>query len=76
MPRTAPRRTESGTNAVKALDARAIERSKPTIFWNRLMTRNAKAGRSQNVSVLTMRSRLIPVVLPSVKIGTFVATRA
>ncbi|MET8399336.1 hypothetical protein [Streptomyces sp900116325] len=40
------------------------------------MTRNAKAGRSQNVSVLTMRSRLIPVVLPSVKIGTFVATRA
>lgn len=32
------------------------------------MTRNAKAGRSQNVSVLTRRSRLILAVLPSVKI--------
>jgi hypothetical protein len=53
---------DSGTNAVKALDARAIERSKPRIFWNRLTTRNANAGRSQNVSVLTRRSRLISVV--------------
>jgi hypothetical protein len=32
LPRTAPMRMDSGTNAVKALDARAIERSKPTIF--------------------------------------------
>lgn len=75
-------RTESGTSAVSALDARAIDRSKPTIFWNRLMTRNAKAGRSQNVSVLARRSRcsprsrLILAVLPSVKIVTVVAPRA
>jgi hypothetical protein len=40
------------------------------------MTRNAKAGRSQNVSVLTRRSRLILAVLPSVKIRTRVAARA
>jgi len=61
---------------VRALEARAIERSKPTIFWNRPTTRNAKAGRSQNVSVLTRRSRLIFAVLPSVKIETCVAARA
>lgn len=59
----------SGIIAVSALDARAIERSKPTILWNRLMTRSAKAGRSQNVSVLTRRSRLIPAVLSSVNSG-------
>ncbi|MGW7383912.1 hypothetical protein [Streptomyces sp. NPDC054794] len=59
----------SGINAVSALEARAIERSKPTIFWNRLTTRSAKSGRSQNVSVLMTRSRWIPAVLPSVGIG-------
>src|SRR4051812_41671004 len=49
--------TASGMIAVSALDARAIARSNPTIFWNRLRTRRTNSGRSQNVSVRRTRSR-------------------
>ena len=47
----------SGISAVSALEASAIARSKPAIFWKRLTTRSTKAGRSQNVSVRRTRSR-------------------
>src|SRR5918995_4446090 len=48
----------SGIVAVSALEASAIERSKPAIFWKRLRTRSTNSGRSQNVSVRTTRSRV------------------
>src|SRR3954447_11291421 len=48
----------SGIVAVSPPEARAIARSKPATFWNRLMTRSRNSGRSQNVSVRRTRSRL------------------
>ena len=50
----------SGIMAVSAPEARAIERSNPATFWNRLTTRSTNSGRSQNVSVRTTRSRSTP----------------
>ena len=47
----------SGIVAVSAPEARAIARSKPATFWNRLTTRSTNSGRSQNVSVRATRSR-------------------
>src|SRR3954465_9107518 len=47
----------SGIRAVRALEASAIARSKPAIFWKRLITRSTNAGRSQNVSVRKTRPR-------------------
>src|SRR5215204_1316374 len=48
----------NGIIAVSAPEARAIDRSNPATFWNRLTTRRTNSGRSQNVSVRTARSRL------------------
>src|SRR4051812_40924371 len=48
----------SGIVAVSALEASAIERSKPATFWKRLRTRSTNSGRSQNVSVRMTRSRV------------------
>src|SRR4051812_40336698 len=47
----------SGIMAVSAEEARAIARSKPATFWNRLTTRSTNSGRSQNVSVRRTRPR-------------------
>src|SRR6187200_1224870 len=54
---TALVRIVKGMVAVSALEARAIERSKPATFWNRLTTRSTNSGRSQNVRVRVTRSR-------------------
>src|SRR5215216_447592 len=54
---SAPATSESGINAVSALEASAIERSNPATFWKRLTTRSTKCGRSQNVSVRATRAR-------------------
>src|SRR6187455_1804769 len=47
----------SGIVAVSAPEARAIARSNPATFWNRLTTRSTNSGRSQNVRVRATRSR-------------------
>src|SRR3954462_14114628 len=47
----------NGIRAVSAPEDRAIARSNPAIFWNRLTTRSTNRGRSQNVSVRRTRSR-------------------
>ena len=82
LPPSAPRmtlpRSASGISAVSALDASAIARSKPAIFWKRLTTRSTNAGRSQNVarrrrlsrSTCGMRS-LMPMIVAIV--GPFAA---
>ena len=49
----------SGMRAVSALDASATARSKPATRWKRLIARRTNAGRSQNVSVRSTRSRSI-----------------
>src|SRR5215213_3890241 len=49
----------SGIVAVSAAEARAIARSNPATFWNRLTARSTNSGRSQNVSVRTTRSRFM-----------------
>src|SRR3954449_11932995 len=53
----APAMIVKGINAVSALDASATARSNPAIRWKRLSARRMKAGRSQNVSVRSARSR-------------------
>src|SRR3954452_6543605 len=55
---TALATSASGIVAVSALEASAIERSKPATFWKRLRTRSTNSGRSQNVSVRMTRSRV------------------
>jgi hypothetical protein len=55
--------TASGIGAVRALEASAIARSKPAMSWNRFRTRNTNAGRSQNVSVRTIRSRSTEILV-------------
>src|SRR4051794_4379923 len=55
--RSVPTESTSGMLAVSPLEASAIARSKPAIFWKRLITRSTKAGRSQNVSVRKTRPR-------------------
>src|SRR5918994_2249013 len=48
-----------GIVAVSAAEARAIARSNPATFWNRLTARRTNSGRSQNVSVRATRSRFM-----------------
>ena len=60
-------RMVSGIVAVSAPEASAIERSKPTTFWNRLTTRSTNSGRSQNVNVRTTRSRLMRRLLAAIR---------
>src|SRR5262245_41636005 len=50
-------RIVSGIVAVSPDEASATARSNPATFWNRLPARSTKAGRNQNVSVRTRRSR-------------------
>src|SRR6478735_6115769 len=57
--RIAPAMIVSGMRAVSALDASATARSKPATRWKRLIARRTNAGRSQNVSVRSTRSRSI-----------------
>ena len=57
--RIAPAMIVSGMRAVSALDASATARSKPATRWKRLIARSTNAGRSQNVSVRSTRSRSI-----------------
>ena len=52
-----PVKITSGMSAVRALEASAIARSKPAIFWNRLIVRSTNPGRSQNVSARSHRRR-------------------
>src|SRR3954463_14164437 len=57
LARIVPIESTSGMLAVSPLEASAIARSKPAIFWKRLITRSTNAGRSQNVSVRKTRPR-------------------
>src|SRR5215208_312401 len=56
--RIAPARMASGIMAVSALEASAMARSNPATRWKRLSVRRTNAGRSQNVRVRRIRSRL------------------